>query len=89
MLKNPNLLRNIPSGTIVNFVRPNWDLTTVAGTHQNISHQAILVRVGKTLYQRHASPSGTKSVEEIPFIEYLKKFENHATLKGVHFMKVN
>lgn len=87
ILARPEILNKIPSGTVVNFVRPNWDLTQVAGTHQNISHQAFLFRIGKVLYQRHASTSG--KVEEVPFIDYLKRFQNHATLKGVHFMRVN
>lgn len=87
IVSRPVILNKIPSGTLVNFVRPNWDLTTIAGTHQNISHQGFLFRSGKTLYLRHASTSG--KVEEIPFIDYLKKFVNHATLKGIHLMRVN
>lgn len=87
LIAKPLLLNKIPNGTIVNFVRPNWDLTQVAGTHQNISHQGFLFRLGKILYLRHASTSG--KVEEIPFINYLKKFENHPTLKGIHLMGMN
>lgn len=87
ILARPEILNKIPTGTVVNFVRPNWDLTEAAGTHQNISHQAFLFRIGKVLYQRHASTSG--KVEEVKFIDYLKRFQNHATLKGVHFMRVN
>lgn len=87
ILANPAILNNIPSGAVVNFVRPNWDLTEAAGTHQNISHQGFLFRIGKVLYLRHASTSG--KVEQLPFIEYLTRFRNHATLKGIHLMKVN
>lgn len=87
ILKAPLLLNKIPSGAVANFVRPNWDLTDVAGTHQNISHQGFLFRKGKTLYLRHASTSG--EVQELPFIDYLKKFKNHPTLKGIHLMKIN
>ncbi|MFP5384947.1 MAG: N-acetylmuramoyl-L-alanine amidase-like domain-containing protein [Bacteriovoracia bacterium] len=87
LVAQPGLLNKIPSGSLVNFVRPNWDLTEVAGTHQNISHQGFLFRKGKVLYLRHASTSG--KVEELPFIDYLKRFLNHSTLKGVHLMKMN
>lgn len=83
----PWILDKIPSGTVVNFVRPNWDLTEVAGTHQNISHQGFLFKVGNVLYLRHASTTG--KVEQLPFIDYLKKFETHPTLKGIHLMRVN
>lgn len=89
LLERPALLNKIPHGSIVNFVRPNWDLTDIAGTHQNISHQGFLFRKGKTLYLRHASTSSDKRVAELPFIDYIKKFENHPTLKGVHFMGIN
>jgi hypothetical protein len=87
ILARPKLLSKIPSGVIVNFVRPNWDLTEVAGTHQNISHQGFLFRSQETLYLRHASTTG--KVEELPFIDYLKRFKNHPTLKGIHLLKIN
>ncbi len=87
LLAHPELVNRIPTGSLVNFVRPNWDLTQTIGTHQNISHQALLIRKKGVLYQRHATSSGG-AVQEIAFLEYLKKFENHPTLKGVHFMQV-
>jgi hypothetical protein len=87
ILARPHLLKKIPSGVIVNFVRPNWDLTETAGTHQNISHQGFLFRINKSLYLRHASSTGV--VEELPFIDYLKRFRNHPTLKGIHLLKIN
>ena len=85
ILAEPALLNKIPSGTLVNFVRPNWDLTQDYGTHQNISHQGFLFRKGTVLYLRHAG-TGTKKVDELPFIDYLKPLENHRTLKGIHLM---
>ena len=87
ILRNPQILNNIPHASVVNFVRPNWDLTQQTGTHQNISHQGFLFRLNKVLYLRHASTSGR--VEEVPFIDYLKRFQNHPTLKGIHLMKLN
>lgn len=87
-LTSPQLLSAIPHGSVVNFVRPNWDLTQTAGTHMNISHQGLLFWKKGVLVLRHAGTSGDRTVAELPFIDYLKKFENHPTLKGVHFMKV-
>jgi hypothetical protein len=84
ILSRPALLSRIPHGSIVNFVRPNWDLRHMIGTHMNVSHQGYLFRKGKVLYLRHASTTG--EVMEVSFLAYLKKFENHPTLKGVHFM---
>lgn len=87
LLKNPKLLNRIPNGAIVNMVRPNWDLTEAAGTHLNVSHQGFLFRKGKTLYLRHASTSGT--VRDDVFLDYLRKFQNHPTLKGIHLLKLS
>jgi len=87
IVARPAILNKIPDGTLVNFVRPNWDLTEAAGTHQNISHQGFLFRIKNVLYLRHASTTG--KVEQVPFIEYLKRFQNHPTLKGIHLMKIN
>lgn len=89
LLQRPHLLKKIPSGTIVNFVRPNWDLTEIAGTHMNVSHQGFIFQTREGTFLRHASSSAEKKVMNSPFFEYLKKFENHATMKGIHLMKVN
>ncbi len=86
LVKNPKLLKRIPHGSIVNLVRPNWDLTQTAGTHLNVSHQGFLFRKGKTLYLRHASASGT--VRDDVFLNYLKRFQDHPTLKGIHLLRL-
>ena len=88
LLKNPNLLKKIPSGAIINFVRPNWDLTESIGTHMNVSHQGLVFQLKGKTFLRHASVGAEKRVMEIELLEYLKKFDNHPTLKGVHLMKI-
>lgn len=87
LLAKPQGLKKIPHGTIVNFVRPNWDLTQEVGTHMNVSHQGFIFKIGEKIILRHASTSG--KVIDILLIEYLKKFENHPTMKGIHLMQVN
>jgi hypothetical protein len=89
LLNNPKLLDRIPHGSLVNFVRPNWDIRHLIGTHMNVSHQGLLFRKGRVLVLRHASNSEDKKVSELPFIDYLSKFRNHPTLKGVHLMGLN
>lgn len=87
LVKRPHLLKLIPSGTLVNFVRPNWDLTELAGTHMNVSHQGFIFKKdGKTVL-RHASTSG--KVVEVDLLAYLKNYVNHATMKGIHLMQIN
>lgn len=88
ILEHPHLLKRIPHGAVVNFIRPNWNLKYKIGTNMNVSHQGFLIRKGDVLYLRHAS-SDIKKIIEVPFDEYLRKFQDSPTLKGVHFMKVN
>lgn len=55
LLNKPELINKIPSGSIFNLVRPNWDLTKAAGTHMDVSHQGYLIRENGVLYMVHAS----------------------------------
>lgn len=87
LLTKPHVLKNIPNGSVVNFVRPNWDLTDVIGTHMNVSHQGFIFQGKSGPILRHASTTG--KVKEEALLEYLKRFENHATLKGIHLLQVN
>lgn len=87
LLAKPHVLKQIPHGAIVNFVRPNWDLTEVIGTHMNVSHQGFVFQNKNETILRHASTTG--KVMEESLLTYLKKFENHATLKGIHLLQVN
>lgn len=87
LLSRPELLKKIPHATIVNFVRPNWDLTDIIGTHMNVSHQGFIFRKKEGIFLRHASTTG--KVKEDLLLDYLKKLENHPTLKGIHLMSVN
>lgn len=87
LVARPKLLKLIPNGSIVNFVRPNWDLRDLIGTHQNISHQGFVFQTKDGTFLRHASTAG--SVVNVLFLDYLKKYVGHATMKGIHLMKVN
>jgi hypothetical protein len=88
LLARPALLKLIPDGAVINFVRPNWDLTNVIGTHMNVSHQGLVFHEKGKVVLRHASTGSPKLVTEILLLDYLKKFENHPTLKGIHLMKL-
>jgi len=86
LLAKPEVLAKIPNGTVVSFVRPNWDLTAAIGTHMNVSHQGLIFQKNGNLVLRHASAAAEKKVVEVPFLDYLRKFENHPTLKGIHLL---
>ena len=88
LLREPALLRKIPDGAVINFVRPNWDLTDSLGTRMNVSHQGLVFQSVRGPILRHASISGEKKVIESGLLSYLKTFEDHPTLKGIHLLKV-
>lgn len=89
LVARPRLLKLIPNGSIINFVRPNWDLTESIGTHMNVSHQGFIFQKKDGTYLRHASTSAEKRVMEVSLLDYLKKYVNHSTMKGIHLMQVN
>jgi hypothetical protein len=87
LVAKPNVLKLIPNGTVVNFVRPNWDLTDTLGMHINVSHQGLIFQRKQGPILRHASTTGL--VTEIALLDYLKKYVDHPTMKGIHLLKVN
>ncbi|HXH29188.1 MAG TPA: N-acetylmuramoyl-L-alanine amidase-like domain-containing protein [Bacteriovoracaceae bacterium] len=88
LLEKPDLLAKIPNGTVINFIRPNWDLTRKNGTNLNVSHQGILFKKEAGLYLRHAS-SESGIVEEVPLLSYLSSLREVQSLKGIHLMRIS
>lgn len=84
---NAGLFDRIPSGSIVNIVRPNWDLVEKTGTHLNISHQGLVFKKNGELFIRHASSSGRRVMEQ-SLIQYLRAFIGHSTIKGINLLEV-
>lgn len=87
LVAKPSVLKLIPNGSVVSFVRPNWDLTDTLGMHINVSHQGLIFQRKEGPILRHASTTGL--VTEILLLDYLKKYVDHATMKGIHLLKVN
>lgn len=77
------LFNQMPSGAIVEIVRPNWDLREKIGTHLDISHLGFIFRKEDQLIFRDASLL-KKQVADTPLIEYLKKYLDHETIKGIN-----
>lgn len=89
LFKNPQLIKSIPHGSIINIVRPNWDLTDSIGTHLNVSHQGIAIWNYGKLYYRHASSFPHKIVKDTAFKEYFSKYLGSETLKGINIQELN
>lgn len=80
---NMHLFSQIPTGAIIEIVRPNWDLRQVIGTSLNVSHLGFAIRRNGELYFREAS-SLEGMVTDVPLIEYLKEAQKSPTIKGIN-----
>lgn len=87
--KNPNLavFKQIPDGSIIEIVRPNWDLTKTIGTHLDISHLGFAIYTPKGLMFRNAS-SLQGQVADVLLVDYLKQYLDSSTIKGINIQAV-
>lgn len=86
-----DVLNRIPHGAIINIVRPGWNITDPKDgsliTQMNVSHQGLAFWRNGVLYLRHASKDAGK-VSELPLADYLRRFINHATIRGFNVLKI-
>lgn len=78
----------LPSVSLVEMVRPNWDLRDKIGTHLNVSHVGFLFKREKNLLFRHATATLGKVVE-VDFWDYVEAFKLSPTLKGIAVFRQN
>ena len=81
------LLDQIPSGAIIEIVRPNWDLTKAIGTHLNVSHIGLAIREQGELYFYNAS-SLTGKVYKPTLVDYLISMRSQPTVQGINIQIV-
>lgn len=80
---NNYIFQQIPNGSIIEIVRPNWDLIKEIGTHLNISHLGFATWENGTLYFIQAS-STMGHVVQVPLIEYLRQTLQSPSIKGIN-----
>ena len=80
--------QQIPDGSIIEIIRPNWQLKKVIGTNLQISHLGFAIKQEQVLYFREAS-SEEKKVIDIPLTTYLKKYIDSPTVKGINIFIPN
>ena len=81
------LFDRVPSGSVVNIVRPDWDLVAQIGTHLNVSHQGFAVRKNGVLYFMEASEV-LGQVSMVPLADYLRAYRDSPTIKGVNILEI-
>jgi len=83
--KNPRafLFNQIPDVSIIEIIRPNWNLTEKIGTNLHVSHVGFGIRdASQSLLFRHAS-SEQKGVVEILLSDYLKNYLESESVRGI------
>ncbi len=91
LLDNPQglnrLRQELQKGVLLaNFIRPNWDTIKYIGTRIDVSHQGFLILKGDRIILRHASAVRGRVGDE-DFVEYMKAYKEHATLKGIQLVR--
>jgi hypothetical protein len=91
---NMNLVRRIPSGTIMNIVNEGLHLATI-NSDMVVTHQGFLIWKNdehgqQQLYLRSAAHSAGK-VSDIPFTQYFSKYldkKRYPTVQGLNLLEV-
>lgn len=86
IVENPEILNRIPHGSIINIVRPKWNLVEVAGTQLNISHQGFAFHRDGVVYFRHAKLND--KVTEEPLLDYVKRTIESPTIQGINVLSI-
>lgn len=81
-----SIFSQIPTGAIVEIVRPNWNLRAKIGTNMHISHLGFALRKqdGELIFRQASSEK--KKVTDINLAKYLKSYLNSPTVKGVKIL---
>ena len=82
---NPNnfLFSQIPNASIIEIIRPNWEVKKQIGTNLNVSHLGFAFWVNSELLFREASSTEGKVVD-VSLIDYLKQARSSPTIKGIN-----
>lgn len=80
---NTFLFSQIPDASIIEIVRPNWNVHEKIGTNLNVSHLGFAFRKQGKLYFRQAS-SQLGKVVDVPLVDYLKEKISSPTIKGIN-----
>lgn len=80
---HPLFSKQIPSGAIIEIVRPHWHLKEIIGTDLDISHIGFAFWKDEVLYFREAS-SAKQRVIDIPLGDYLREASKNPTIGGIN-----
>lgn len=82
------ILKQIPSGSIIEFTCPSRKIERIIGTRVQVAHLGILYRDKGVLMFSHASPD-TKRVTNLPLANYLQRVRDRIPfIEGVSLFRI-
>lgn len=84
---NQSLFQRIPHGSIIEIVRPNWNLYDKIGTNLNVSHLGFALHFNNELIFREASSIEAKVID-VPLQDYLRNYLTSETVKGINIQEL-
>jgi hypothetical protein len=85
---HPYIQQQIPNASIIEIVRPGWDLSQSIGTRLHVSHLGFVFHSPQGLIFRHAS-SEDQHIVQGPLDDYLYQRINSPTIKGINVFVCN
>ncbi len=88
---NKKIFDAIPTGSVIEIVRDDWDVARYIGTNLNISHMGFAIHKRKGLAFREAS-SLKKEVDDVNLAQYLQNYYKTVTdpnRMGIHVMAIH
>ncbi len=82
-----HIVKNIPSGSIINIIQSNSPLTYRTGSTFNVIHQGLCIHKNGIPYFRHASSTRLKRVVEIPPKKYPNRLY-YMYILGINILKI-
>ena len=85
----PNLFifDQIPSGSILEIVRKDWNIKSYLGTDLDVSHMGFAIKTRKGLVYREASSIENKVID-VFLINYLFQYVNSSEVAGINVQQV-
>ncbi|PHQ79500.1 MAG: hypothetical protein COB66_06710 [Coxiella sp. (in: Bacteria)] len=81
------VLNQIPNASIIEIVRPNWDLRTKIGTHLHVSHIGFAIHTDAGFIFRQASEI-EGGVIDVLLADYLYQRIDSPTIRGINIQKI-
>lgn len=84
----PFVFKQIPDSSIIEIVRPDWNIKDKVGTNMHVSHLGFAIKTKQGLMFREASLL-EKEVTDVLLADYLKKYLDSPTVKGISIWTIN